>query len=469
MDWSWPKVYTCHANRCEFSELATTFIPVKRALIAGTLFLGIASCGRATTDRADIDPQILAEVNRIRAIDNHAHPVRFVASGPPDREFDALPVDSMEPASDPVQFRPDHPSIVEAWRELWNYPYADMAANHLNEWSERKKRTAAEQAEKYPAWVLDQAGIDIMLANRVHMGPSIQPPRFRWVPYVDALVFPLDNSALAARNSDRKAFFTLEDGVRAVYLKEAKLAALPPTLDEYLRVVVTPALERHKQGGAVAEKFEIAYLRPFGFEKVERSVADKTYSSYVNTTNPPPDTEYKAIQDYLFRFIAIECGRLGMAVHVHTGHGAGGYYDVRGANPMLLEPLFNDPEMRKTQFVMVHGGWPYTREVAALLYKPNVYLDYALQPLLFTSTSVARSLREWLEWVPEKVLFGSDGYPYGGPFGWEETTWLGSKHGREALAIALTGMMRDGAISRDRALEIARMVLRGNAGKLYGL
>jgi hypothetical protein len=51
--------------------------------------------------------------------------------------------------------------------------------------------------------VLDQMGVDVMLANRVVMGKSIQPPRFRWVPYADALLFPLDNSALAQQNSDR--------------------------------------------------------------------------------------------------------------------------------------------------------------------------------------------------------------------------------------------------------------------------
>jgi hypothetical protein len=37
------------------------------------------------------------------------------------------------------------------------------------------------------------------------------------------------------------------------------------------------------------------------------------------------------------------------------------------------------------------------------------------------------------------------------------------------LALALTGMMRDGEITRARAREIARMVLRDNARRLYGL
>jgi len=236
-----------------------------------------------------------------------------------------------------------------------------------------------------------------------------------------------------------------------------------------LRDVVTPALERHKQNGAIAEKFEVAYLRPFGFDKVERAAAESVYSTFINAKNSPSDEEYKLLQDYLLRFIALECGRLGLAVHIHTGTGAGSYYDLRGANPILLESLFNDPDLRKTKFVMVHGGWPYTREITALLYKPNAYLDYSVQPLLLTSATLAQTLREWLEWVPEKVLFGTDAYPYGDALGWEETAWIAAKRGREALAIALTSMMRDGEISRERALELARMVLRENAQKLYGL
>ena len=67
------------------------------------------------------------------------------------------------------------------------------------------------------------------------------------------------------------------------------------------------------------------------------------------------------LQDYLFRYIAAECGRLGMAVHLHTAAGAGGYFDVSGANPLNLEPVLNDPALRKTKFVMVHGGWPFTQ------------------------------------------------------------------------------------------------------------
>jgi hypothetical protein len=49
------------------------------------------------------------------------------------------------------------------------------------------------------------------------------------------------------------------------------------------------------------------------------------------------------------------------------------------------------------------------------------------------------------------------------------TAWLAAERGRETLASDLTDMMNDREISRARALELARMVLRDNARKLYGL
>ena len=410
----------------------------------------LSACGPAREPAAD--PDLAAEIRKIRAIDNHAHPVRYTAPGEaPDREFDALPVDNMEPQSDPVAVRPGSAALLDAARVLFG--------------AEPKAQVMAQKGDQYPAWVLDQMGVETMLANRVAMGKSIEPGRFRWVPYADALLFPLDTSRLAARNSDRKSFFALEDKLRSRYLADAGLTAPPPTLGEYLSRVVTPTLERQRRGGAVAEKFEAAYLRSLSFDAVDRPTADRVYLSH----SALGESEYKPLQDYLFRYIAAECGRLGMAVHFHTMAGSGSYFDVAGANPLNLEPLFDDPSLRKTNFVMVHGGWPFTREITALLTKPNAYLDFSAQDLLLPPAALAATLREWLEYVPEKVLFGTDAYPYSTEMGWEESGWIAARTARQALAIALTGIMRDGEITRQRAGELARMVLRDNARKLYGL
>jgi uncharacterized protein len=440
-------------------------LSARTALFAAPLFF--AACARAPLPLAD--PDLTAEIAHIRAIDNHAHPVRVVAAGEqPDRDFDALPVDNMEPQSDPLGLRPGAPGMLDAWHALYGFTGPDLSAEHLKEAQAQKDRVQKEKGDQYPAWVLDQMGTAVMLANRVTMGPSIQPPRFRWVPYADALIFPLDNSQLAAENSDRKSFFALEDVLRRRYLSDAGLKAIPPTLTEYLAKVVTPTLERQHAGGALAEKFEAAYLRSLEFDKADRAVADRIYAQYA-AKGAPADAEYKPLEDFLFRYIAAECGRLGMAVHLHTMAGAGGYFHMAGANPLLLESVLNAPELRQTKFVMIHGGWPFTQEIGALLTKPNAFLDYSAQNLLVSPVTMAATLREWLQLVPEKVMFGTDAYPYIPEMGWEESGWMAASRGRQALVIALTGMVRNGEISRARASQLAGMVLRENARTLYGL
>jgi hypothetical protein len=48
-------------------------------------------------------------------------------------------------------------------------------------------------------------------------------------------MYPLDNRRLAAKNSDRKAFFGDEEQVLRQYLKECGYTKSPATLGEYLQ------------------------------------------------------------------------------------------------------------------------------------------------------------------------------------------------------------------------------------------
>ena len=437
----------------------------RKQISVGVAALLAASCCFAQR----IDPEIGRQIAAIQAIDNHAHPVLAPPLDTSDKEFDALPVASLEPQSDPVALRPDSPLLGAAWKALYGFDIPPpLDAPGLKRLNEARKKVAGQQGEHFPAWVLGQAGIGTMLANRVAMGRGVEPPQFQWVPYIDALLFPLDNTGMAAASPDRTEFFALENIVRSRYLKEAALSAPPATLDQYLKQVVTPTLERHKLGGAVAEKYEVAYLRSFDFSDPARADVEQIYARWVRGGQPDL-AGYKRLQDFLFRYIAMECGRLGLAVHVHALGGFGSYYSINGGNPLLLEPLFNDPRLRKTNFVLLHGGWPFVREIAALLQKPNVYADISSQSLTMTPRTQAQWLREWLEIVPEKVLFGTDGYPYSDELGWPEATWIANRNARQALGIALTGMLDDSEISRSRAGELARMVLRGNAQALYKL
>jgi hypothetical protein len=413
------------------------------------------------------DPALLAEINKIKAVDNHAHPLQAVGEGETDTE-EAFSAPSQQPMDAPVRLRPDNREYIAAWRALYGYRHDDMSETHLRELAEAKLRVRRERGESYPAWVLDQLGIEVMLANRVAMGRGLTSPRFLWVPFADPLMYPLNNAGAGRANPDSRKEFEGAERILKRYLSGLRIKSLPPTLAGYLSGVVTPTLERQKRDGAVALKFAAAYLRTLDFADVPESRARNTYARYMRG-GAPPAADYKALQDFLFRYIVREAGRLGLVVHIHVGAGASGYFSQSGASPFLLEPVLNDPGLRKTNIVLVHGGLPNARETRFLLYKPNVYADFSGQTFLLSTRELSEVLRSWLEFVPEKVLFATDAFIITPEVSWEDLGWLTTTSAREALALALTGMMQDGQLTRERAVELARMVLRENAVRLYGL
>jgi uncharacterized protein len=413
----------------------------------------VAACltvvaGRAARAQTPVDSALAAYIATIRAIDNHAHPMRPVAPGAPaDSEFDALPLDGVPPFPIPWRLTLDAPVWSRAARILGPGPARGTAS---------------------PAWVLDRAGIDVMLANRVAMGPGLAAPRFRWVPFDDALLFPLDTRGEAARSPDTRSLYPREAALLRRYLRDLHVDALPSTLDAYLAAVVTPTLRRQRESGAVAVKFEIAYLRPLDFADPDSAAARAVYARYV-AGGAPSSAEYKTLTDYLFREVAREAGHQNLAVHLHVLETFGGFYGARGATAGLLEPVFNDSTLRGTAFVIIHGGWPAVGETEAMLGKPNVYADISMLDLMLEPAELAPVLRAWLTRWPDKVLFGTDAFEGGPSQGWGVGAVVAATTARRALAMTLTAMLRDGEIGPARARALARMVLRENAVVLYHL
>lgn len=404
-----------------------------------------------------IDPGILAAIQKTPAIDDHAHPPALPVNAIADTNYDALPCPPNDPIPPTLTSEPTNPIYQQAWMALFG---AHTAAQDLA----AKARVKREQGRNYPNWVLQKLGIQVEFANRVAMGPGLGPPHFRWVAFDDALLLPLDSSGLAM-NPDLKFFFERERMIlQDDYLKPLHVTRPPATLDAYLSEVVIPTLEREKAEGAVAVKFEAAYLRPLNFHRPDMTAAREVYAA----GGAPGAAQYYKLQDAIFHTIALEAGRLGLAVHIHTGFGCGSYFNIAGANPALLMDVFNDPSLRHTNFVLLHAGLgPYTNIVAALLAKPNVYTDTSGQTWLLTPAGIAHNLRTLLEYYPDKIMFGTDLSPGEGAIDWEEIGYQLENAARDGLAMALTGMMRDHEVTRGQALEIAHAVMRGTARKLY--
>ena len=76
-------------------------------------------------------------------------------------------------------------------------------------------------------------------------------------------------------------------------------------------------LEDHQRRGAIAAKFEIAYFRSFVFDDPPRGAVETIYSRY-KAGGVPAGDEYKTFQDFVFRYVVSECGRLHLPVHIHS-------------------------------------------------------------------------------------------------------------------------------------------------------
>src|ERR1700681_3173611 len=137
------------------------------------LFLLACLCLFAANIRAQTraDADLLNEISKIKAIDNHAHPLKYVAPGEkPDDEYDALPLDAIVAFPLPVRLSPSNAEFIRAWHDLYGYGHQDMSAAHIAELMKTKQRIISERGDSFPAWVLDQLNIETMFANRVAMG-----------------------------------------------------------------------------------------------------------------------------------------------------------------------------------------------------------------------------------------------------------------------------------------------------------
>ena len=210
------------------------------------LGLVVVVCLTTACSRPSISTDIEAELEHTKAIDNHGHPVRVVRPGEQDRDFDALPADAIQIPALPFPARPDNPMFLQAQKELFD--------------GQTKATVAKQKGDQYPVWILNHTNTDIMLANRVSMGRGLPNDRFKWVPFVDMFLFPLNNSAIKQKDPEHAAFMQNEEQLLARYLDAAGLKTAPLSFDDYLSFV-THTLEKFKSDGAIALKFELAYLR----------------------------------------------------------------------------------------------------------------------------------------------------------------------------------------------------------------
>jgi len=434
-------------------------LAVLMVFLAAAASLSAQSTPYPSTDLRSLYEDLLGKINSFPIYDNHAHP-----GYPDDSDVDAMaaPPDM----SNVLRLREDNPEFVAASQALFHYPYDDFKPEHAKWLADKKKAAERSGGTAYFDQILDQLGVETCLANRAFMAPYLDTKRFHWVFFGDSFFYPFDNREQTASNPDMAVYIPLQEKMLARYKKQMNVERLPDDLAGYEDFVRRTVAENHKRGG-VAIKFEAAYFRTLYFSDPPRERARAIYARYRPGGVPSAD-DYRVFQDYIFRVLVEEAGKLNLPMHFHSAVGIGDYFSLRQGNVVNLENVLRDPRYRNVNFVLLHGGWPYEREAALLTAVKNVYLDTSLQSEMLYPSQFKVVLKQLLTLYPDKMMFGSDAFPFNDALGAEESYWVAVRTSRMSLAAALAELVGERAISTDKALELAHMYLHDNAAKLYG-
>ncbi|MGA8153255.1 MAG: amidohydrolase family protein [Terriglobales bacterium] len=408
-------------------------------------------------DVPQIYARILPQIEKIPMFDHHAHP-----GFADDPDVDAM---AAPPGSAALRERDTNPELVAAAKALWGYPYNDLSPEHTRWLIAKKAELKKQQGIAYFSNILDKLNIEQGVANRAMMADYLDPKRFVWVFFSDSFMWPFDNQRETARNSDEQVYIPLQEKMLHRWMQQEGLTKLPPTFADYLSFV-TRTLEDNEKKGAIAQKFEVAYFRSTRFSDPTPEQAEDVYERFVGG-GIPSGQEYRIFQDYIFRYLVREGGRLHLPVHIHSAVGIGDYFNLSESNILNLENILRDPRYSGTTFVMIHGGYPYDRQAIWLAAAKNVYLDTSETEMLLYPSEFKHVLKQWLETFPDKVTFGTDCFPYNDALGAEESYWLGVQSTRTALAAALAEMISEGEVTEAQALQLAHGYLHDNAVGIY--
>ncbi len=402
--------------------------------------------------------RLAATLDQVWSIDNHTH---LLSASSFSTELD----NQM-----PLLLRTSNPDYAAVLKErlglVWD------PAHPIESDAEGRRIRAAQVAaaggdRAYWLRYLDSSRTEIALVNQDNRG-AIDGQRLRWVPFASTLLVPFPPEYLGARNPMSGGDYLSAHARLLTWLEADGQAGPPATLADYV-TFLGRQFGRWHADGALAVKFTDAYDRTLRFEEVPEPRAAELWQKAKQ--GPLPRADYIALQDYLAWKIFHLAGSTGLAVHIHSSHGAGPFLRLSESDVRNLENVLAGPRFFGTNFVLIHGGAPW-HEAAAYLAsnKTHVWIDVSAMPFLYPVPDLAKALRIYLTFAPERTLFSTDtmGFP-GTPVSTEFVHLALTRHLREALYLCLADLVRDGVITETQAVTMGRGFLRENARTLYKL
>ncbi len=319
------------------------------------------------------------------------------------------------------------------------------------------------KSEEGAYWIrhLDATRTRIALVNTMAPLPDTGG-RMLWVPYATYLLFPVpaDNYPRNPAGADiaKRARAWLADNA-------PEDSQAPADLPVYL-AFVDETLASWARDGAVGIKFIDGLTRTLRFSKIGTDEAAELYRK--GQSQALRREEFLRLQDYIARHIFLKAPQHDLTVHIHAALSSPPFLQLGENDVRHLEGVLTDPRFFRTQFVLIHGGFPLVEDAAYLSLKPNVWVDVSALAFFYPMRELVERLRVYLIYSPSSMLFGTDVSSYPSvPAGPEVQHMVISKKLREGLNRALAGLVRDDLITVEQAISFGRGILRENAERLY--
>jgi hypothetical protein len=253
---------------------------------------------------------------------------------------------------------------------------------------------------------------------------------------------------------------TVPARLRRVARSDNFIRELLPEADEWPTFFrrYTESLEAAIDDGAIAFKSVIAYRTGLDVAPVSEAEARRNFEA----SRDAPMHEQKAFRDFLLCHTMDVARERGLWIHIHVAVGDPDIVYQR-ANPAQLYPLLHSERFRANRVVLVHGGWPWVGEAAAMVaILPNVYLDVS-EGAIFGMPNIRQRIYEALEACPySKILYGADG-------ALPEALWIVARRYKAVLGRVLEELVGEGFCSMREAYDVGTAILSGNAERLYEL
>ena len=213
--------------------------------------------------------------------------------------------------------------------------------------------------------------------------------------------------------------------------------------------------------GMVGVKTGVAYERILKFENVSKEKGEEIFNALLKNSTVSSD-DVKAVQDYLFHRMLDLVDEFDLPMQIHTGLHAGNGNIITNSKPTHLTNLFF--EYPDIDFILFHGGYPYGGELGTLAKNfPNVFIDMCWTYVISPSYS-ERYLHEWLETVPANKIMA-----FGGDYSFVEAVYAHSVMARQIIAKVLIEKVRTRYLTETEAIDVAKMILRENALRIFKL